>query len=385
MPLKYQVEIDSNNISFVSKLLHHMQSINAFTEANYEFVLDDRIELESKPNLLFYPKEDVFFFFNEHRMCFSYRKDNKSSNFNFHTIRFDVSIVSTDDGFNVLKEFLLMLDKMTLREAAKNELCKYVWSKEEIWKYSQQFRRRKLETIYMEDRDKIVDALEKFINDESLSEMYNELDIPLKKIFLFHGAPGTGKTSLIRALASHFNYNISLVKNISEMDDSNLESMLSSLKKKSFLVLEDVDCLFNSNQERQMNVKTNISFSGFLNLLDGIAKYEKLIVFITTNFVEKLDPAFKRRVDMFVKFDSMKVPQIKDMYLKFFKNSDEESENFRLFMGKIKHKKITANALEKYFIQCVLEELTPADHIQLLDEYSDMVSGRKEAPTHMYS
>ena len=381
MPLTYKVEIDSNNIGFVSKILYYIQSLNALTDDHMDFVLDDKIEIESKTNFLLYPKQEVFFMFNNHRLCFTYRKDRKSTNFNFTTVRFDVSIISTDDGLEVLREFLTMLDKMILREAGKNELCKYVWSKDEVWHYAKSFRRRKIDTIYMEERDKVVETLDKFIHDEKLQEIYNDLDIPLKKIFLFHGTPGTGKTSLIRALASHFNYNISLVKNISEMDDANLETMLSTLKKKSFLVLEDVDCLFNPNQERQMGLKTNISFSGFLNLLDGITNYDKLIVFITTNYLEKLDPALKRRVDMFVKFGHIKPAQIKTMFLKFFKNENY----FDLFMNKIKSKKFTANALEKFFIDCVINQLNPNDHLDRLSEYMEIVSGQKAVPIHMYS
>ena len=48
-----------------------------------------------------------------------------------------------------------------------------------------------------------------------------------------------------------------------------------------------------------------MTFSGFLNALDGVASGEERIIFMTTNHVENLDPALIRpgRVDLMEHID----------------------------------------------------------------------------------
>lgn len=383
MPLEYTLEIDNNNISFVSKILYYIQeqsqSFQDVAPAVKQFILDDKHDVEGKPYFLIIPKDDVFFQFKEEPMCLSYKKNRSSKNFNMTEVRFDVLILSSNSGFLILREFLLMINEMSLKDGAKEELIRYLW-KDEMWRYSRQFRQRKLETIYLEGLGKIVESLDKFIHDEKMQTLYTDLDIPYKKIFLFHGPPGTGKTSTIRALATRFKHHLSIVKSVVDMDDNTLESMISTLRKKTFLVLEDVDCLFSQQVDRQMTARTNISFSGFLNMLDGITQYEKLIVFVTTNYLEKLDTAFKRRIDMFVKFDYLNSNQIGVMYAKFF-----EGKSASKFISRVRNKNLTANALEKFFIDCIQSELVPEENINILSEYVSRTTGQGDTPNNMYA
>jgi mitochondrial chaperone BCS1 len=48
-----------------------------------------------------------------------------------------------------------------------------------------------------------------------------------------------------------------------------------------------------------------VTFSGLLNALDGVRSQEGRILVMTTNHIEKLDPALKRpgRADVHVKLD----------------------------------------------------------------------------------
>lgn len=71
------------------------------------------------------------------------------------------------------------------------------------------------------------------------------------------------------------------------------------------MLLEDVDAAFLSRDLAAENpVKYQglgrLTFSGLLNALDGVASTEARIVFMTTNHVDRLDPALIRpgRVDM---------------------------------------------------------------------------------------
>ncbi|KAJ3835623.1 mitochondrial chaperone BCS1 [Lentinula raphanica] len=125
--------------------------------------------------------------------------------------------------------------------------------------------------------------------------------IPYRRGYLLHGPPGSGKSSYIQALAGSLNYNLCLL-NLSErgLGDDKLTYLLSTVPERSFVLIEDVDAAFNKRvQTSEDGYQSSVTFSGFLNALDGVASGEERIVFLTTNHVERLDPALIRpgRVD----------------------------------------------------------------------------------------
>jgi len=63
-----------------------------------------------------------------------------------------------------------------------------------------------------------------------------------------------------------------------------------------------------------------VTFSGLLNALDGVAATEERIVFMTTNHLDRLDPALIRpgRVDMQVHVGLATPNQIRRMFLRFY-------------------------------------------------------------------
>ena len=67
-----------------------------------------------------------------------------------------------------------------------------------------------------------------------------------------------------------------------------------------------------------------MTFSGFLNALDGVASGEERIIFMTTNHVEKLDPALIRpgRVDLMEHIDDASPEQARRLFERFFGDSD---------------------------------------------------------------
>ena len=63
-----------------------------------------------------------------------------------------------------------------------------------------------------------------------------------------------------------------------------------------------------------------ITFSGLLNALDGVAAAEERIIFMTTNHIDRLDPALIRpgRVDMKVLLENASEHQILSMFDRFY-------------------------------------------------------------------
>src|SRR5258708_37718796 len=66
--------------------------------------------------------------------------------------------------------------------------------------------------------------------------------------------------------------------------------------------------------------QSSVTFSGFLNALDGVASGEERIIFLTTNHIEKLDPALIRpgRVDLACLVDDASPSQAKRLFTRFY-------------------------------------------------------------------
>lgn len=71
--------------------------------------------------------------------------------------------------------------------------------------------------------------------------------------------------------------------------------------------------------------QSSVTFSGFLNALDGVASGEERIIFLTTNHVERLDPALIRpgRVDFAQLVDDASPAQAKELFTRFYGGSEE--------------------------------------------------------------
>jgi chaperone BCS1 len=97
--------------------------------------------------------------------------------------------------------------------------------------------------------------------------------------------------------------------------------------------LEDIDAAFVSREETQHQKAAyeglnRVTFSGLLNALDGVASTEARIVFMTTNYLARLDPALIRpgRVDCKEFVGHCTRYQLEQMYRRFY--SDPQIEDF---------------------------------------------------------
>ncbi|KAF8831173.1 hypothetical protein HHX47_DHR1000243 [Lentinula edodes] len=161
-------------------------------------------------------------------------------------------------------------------------------------------RKRPLHSVVLDNgiAAAIENDVQSFLNRR---QWYVDRGIPYRRGFLLHGPPGSGKSSYIQALAGSLNYNLCLL-NLSErgLGDDKLTHLLSTVPEQSIVLIEDVDAAFNKRvQTSEDGYQSSVTFSGFLNALDGVASGEERIVFLTTNHIERLDPALIRpgRVD----------------------------------------------------------------------------------------
>lgn len=183
-------------------------------------------------------------------------------------------------------------------------------------------------------KEKIKEDIDKF---NTSKELYASLGLKYKRTYLLHGSAGGGKSSIATAIANYCRRDILTINMSKDMTDSTLISLIARRPIRSIILFEDIDCLFdnlNRNDENkdEKSSLTKISLSCILNILDGSYTPNDTIFVITTNFIDKLDPALKRdgRINMMVKI-ALPNKETKREYVNYIakcnKNFNPESIN----------------------------------------------------------
>lgn len=211
-------------------------------------------------------------------------------------------------------------------------------------KFGEPRRKRPLDSVILEKgvKERIVSDIQDFI---ASADWYQDRGIPYRRGYLLYGPPGTGKSSFIQALAGHLDYDIAMI-NLSErgLTDDRLNHLLLNLPKRTLALLEDVDAAFANRRQTDTDGYSgaNVTFSGLLNALDGVASAEERILFLTTNHVERLDEALVRpgRVDMTVKIGQATAYQVGQLWDRFYGEFDSDGTKKRAFLQRLLELKI---------------------------------------------
>lgn len=185
------------------------------------------------------------------------------------------------------------------------------------WMRARLGSRRPLSSVVLEagQAEALLADLQRFY---AARERYAQLGIPWRRGYLLFGPPGTGKTSLVTALASELRLNVCTLSLASPVvSDEKIHTLLAGVPQRSLLLIEDVDAFFRQRDAAHAQVR--LSFSGFLNALDGVATQEGSVLFMTTNHAEQLDPALIRagRIDERIELGLCNEDQLRRLFLKF--------------------------------------------------------------------
>ena len=185
----------------------------------------------------------------------------------------------------------------------------------------------------------------------SSSSWYRKQGIPYRRGYLLHGPPGCGKTSIIFALAGKIHYNVSVVSLSNGMTDAKFSELMNTVKTRSIVLMEDIDAIFV--QREKTKGKDMVSFSGLLNAIDGILSQEGRILFLTTNHIDRLDPALIRpgRVDRSFLFDLASSDQIRRMFFNMYNTCGAYTEDLAdRFVRSIPDRTISPATLQGHFL-----------------------------------
>ncbi|KAL5995413.1 hypothetical protein ACLOJK_025473 [Asimina triloba] len=163
-------------------------------------------------------------------------------------------------------------------------------------------------------KEDIISDLTAFSNGR---DFYHRVGRAWKRGYLLYGPPGSGKSSLIAAMANLLHYDIYDLELTKVSDNSELRALLIQTTNRSMIVIEDIDCSLDLTEDRAVK-KANkggnhdeddgngrVTLSGLLNFTDGLwscCGEERIIVF-TTNHRDSIDPALVRygRMDVHVR------------------------------------------------------------------------------------
>lgn len=234
---------------------------------------------------------------------------------------------------------------------------------------------RKLESIILpgDQASSLANDCKEFIQSE---QWYTDRGIPYRRGYLLHGKPGCGKTSLVTAIAGSLKLNVYILSLASPgLHDNNLLELLNSIPPHTILLMEDIDAVFktalteskgedsiakpentdtakndqgnrtnfgfnqgggfgaggfnfnnndnNRDNDRTLtNQATRLTFAGILNALDGIAAQTGRLLFMTTNYKDRLDPALIRpgRIDYQLYFEEATCEQIRLLFINFYRS-----------------------------------------------------------------
>ena len=159
-------------------------------------------------------------------------------------------------------------------------------------------------------------------------EWYEHRGIPWRRGYLLSGVPGSGKTSLIRAMASELGMGLAVLRlGDDSIDDAGLASLMNSSTAgtNNIVVIEDIDSLWCEREKKEAG--KNVTFSGLLNAIDGAGSADGRVMIITTNRPDVLDSALIRagRVDRRVDFGPATIEQASALYRRWFPDASREA------------------------------------------------------------
>lgn len=200
------------------------------------------------------------------------------------------------------------------------------------------------DNLFFEGKCNFIQHLDDFMNNE---QRYNRLGIPYALGIMMYGIPGSGKTSVIKAISNYCKRSVFVIptKNIKTIEDltsvfqkeyiSEIDDYIYN--KERIYVFEEFDCghwedIVKSRDEKKPEPKPiegvvslvpkeeSLTLGEFLEFLDGMLEIRNRMIIFTTNKIETIDPAILRpgRVDIILELNRLNKKDVESFYRLWF-------------------------------------------------------------------
>jgi chaperone BCS1 len=286
---------------------------------------------------LFAPAPGRHWFFHEGRICLLDREISDKTQVGAHYEKRPMETLTVTVLFGrlaTMRKWVAEGERLTRTQARIGPAIHLL--RDEYWQELGDVPRRAVDTVLSDD-----DRIERLLADVrwfyAARDWYATRGVPWRRGYLLFGPPGTGKSSAIRAIASAAEKDIAGldIGRAGLTDDAIREAMVTA-PREAMLVIEDIDAVFARREKGAGRVE--ITFSGLLNAIDGIAAQEGRALFMTTNHRERLDPALIRpgRADVHVELGPIGAATAARLYARFFPGEPELAERFCRALGDLK-------------------------------------------------
>ena len=201
-------------------------------------------------------------------------------------------------GFGDIK--FIVADTLPRQAVIVSDLTEIIFNPEAV----EALEEKALEVTY-EDIGGLKDELQKVREMVELPlkhpEIFERLGIEAPKGVLLHGAPGTGKTLLAKAVANETNAHFILINGPEIMSkfygqsEQNLRKKFEEAEKNapSIIFIDEIDAIASKREEAHGEVERRV-VAQLLALMDGLKSRGKGVVIAASNVPNLLDPALRR-------------------------------------------------------------------------------------------
>lgn len=371
--------INADNDILLNGILHHLDANGMINNTNEQDIINlvtekDTTRVTNLESIIYgFPKNNIEW----NGMLFEFEKSEKmSTSETASSLAVSKKIVIRHNDYAKVKEFLERCKKeevdLLYPAPVQNDPPRHFYfikdqpNSENSQKYV--FNRylfeskKSFKSLFFNRKQEVLDTIDHFTN--NTGPWIPHLERTHKLCICLYGPPGTGKTSFLKALSNHtgrnpFKIRMPLIRTNEDLLDicSNVGVIFSTPRGnytdnlalgKRIYFFEDLDCddcdkiimrRVESSEvdstdkpspskkmpkEKHDPFQSEISLSGFLNMLDGPYELNDAIIIITTNNINKFDPAILRpgRVDILLEMGYMSSEDIAS-YLEYYYQCDK--------------------------------------------------------------
>ena len=292
-------------------------------------------------------------------------KSQRSTMIDSTTITFTLTTTKT---FEILTKFMhTIIDEHIKVIKLKNKTTKYIIkpifsnaSDPDVIELSHPDRvdfnsSKSFDNLFFDGKKELIKRLDTFVN----RDKYKTLGLPETLGLLFYGAPGTGKTSCIKAVANYLDMSLMIVPMNRIKTKKRLEELffcdrISTPQEKRIYVFEEIDCNGWENiirhrslikeettiEDNSKNIlaekitdsvqvdksllkdknEDKLTLGGILEIIDGLIECPGRVIIMTTNHNDQIDSALLRpgRIDMQIEFKKLRHCHIAEIYKKWY-------------------------------------------------------------------